>query len=76
MRTSAIAVALLLAACVPLNEDAREDREYRNLDFQARFLEYRRQCYARGGRIYVNATGSLDRDGIPRRGSRYTCGRR
>lgn len=71
-----IAVALPLTGCATLDEEARESREYRRGDLQARYLEYRRQCYAEGGRIYVNATGSLDRNGVPKRGSRYTCGRR
>ncbi len=76
MKTLVVTIALLLAGCASLSDQARENREYRRLDFQARFLEYRRQCYAAGGRIYINATGSLDRAGVPKRGSRYNCGRR
>ncbi len=76
MRTLVMLILSVLAGCAPLQESRSVTAGYDRLDFKARFLDYRRQCYARGGRIYINATGSLDRDGAPPRGSHYRCARR
>ena len=76
MRILFLLIFAALSACAAPG-DVRFDRSrYDRLDFKARFLDYRRQCYARGGRIYIDATGSLDRDGAPPRGSHYRCARR
>ena len=65
--------ALAAAACAPLSEREREARDYRKLDFEARYLEFRDRCIARGGAIYVEAGRRIGRRGIPRHTDRYRC---
>ena len=76
MRKILLLLLATLPACAAFDGRRSDADGYDRLDFKARFLDYRRQCYARGGRIYINATGGLDRDGAPPRGSYYSCARR
>ena len=64
---------LAVVACAPLTEREREARDFRKLDSEARYLEFRDRCIARGGTIYVEAGGRIGRRGIPRRTDRYRC---
>ena len=73
-KTPILAFAVLtLAGCAALDETRLEDRTYARADFENRFLDYRAACQRNGGRIYILATGRVDRDGIPGRGDRYFC---
>ncbi len=65
--------AVLFTACAPLTEEQREARDYRRLDFEARYLEFRARCRARGGTIYVEAGRRIGRSSVPRRNDRYRC---
>ena len=64
---------LTLTACATLSEAELEARQYERTDYQERFRDFRRRCLAGGGMIIVNAPTSIDRDGVPGPGSRYTC---
>lgn len=63
----------ILAGCAPLPQLAQDEREYRRVDFENQFLEFKRRCVQSGGRVFVMAGGNVDRRGIPSRGDRYTC---
>lgn len=71
--------ALLLAglmtvtACGSLTPGQRDEREYRRVQFEDRFIDFRQQCRASGGRIVIDAKQGLRRGDIPRRGDRYVC---
>ena len=60
--------------CGTMSATDREYREYRRADFENRFIEARAICYARGGRMLINARQTLGRDGIPSPGDFYVCG--
>ena len=68
-----VAAAILATGCAPLPQIAQDEREYRRVDFENQFLEFKRRCVQSGGRVFVLAGGNVDRDGIPARGDRYTC---
>ena len=68
-----IAAAMLAVGCAPLPQVAQDEREYRRVDFENQFLEFKRRCVQSGGRVFVLAGGNVDRNGIPARGDRYTC---
>ena len=68
-----LATALLTTSGCAMTEAQVEARDYRRIDFEEQFKADRRQCLARGGRIYVNAASNVGRDGIPQRGDRYFC---
>ena len=69
----AVGALLMTAGCTSLSERQLEEREYRNVEFAERFKAARSECLARGGRMYINASSKLDRNGIPNRGDRYFC---
>ncbi len=74
MTASMAALAVLSAsACAPLTERERDARNYRQLDFELRYLEFRERCRARGGLIVVEAGGRIGRRAAPRRTDRYRC---
>ena len=68
-----IAAGVLATGCAPLPQIALDEREYRRVDFENQFIEFKRRCVQSGGRVYVMASGNVDRRGIPARGDRYTC---
>ncbi len=68
-----VAAGILAAGCAPLPQLAQDEREYRRVDFENQFLEFKRRCVQSGGRVFVMAGGNVDRRGIPARGDRYTC---
>ena len=68
-----IATTLVLAACSPLTASQREDREYRRANFALQFREFRSRCNASGKKVFVVASQTVDRDGIPNIGDRYFC---
>ncbi len=69
-----LTVALLvLPGCATLSTEQLEARDYRNFDYVDQFKYDRKKCQARGGRIIVNATGKVGRDGIPRHREKYFC---
>ncbi len=77
MKTIIVALSLVMTAgCVQLTEQQIEERQYRNLDWQNQFVDYRHRCQSAGGRMVVQASGRLGRAGIPRRGDYYTCTQR
>ena len=69
-----IACVVVLAACAYPTEQQIEDREYRDAEWRARFLEYRRDCRAKKGHIEIHGwTELMGHDGIPRYGDFYKC---
>ncbi len=73
-RFVALTIALLvLPGCATLSTEQIEARDYRNFDYVEQFKYDRIKCEALGGRIIVNATGKVGRDGIPRHRDRYIC---
>ncbi len=68
-----VAALVFTAACAPLPQVAQDEREYRRVDFENEFLEFKRRCVQSGGRVFVMAGANVDRRGIPSRGDRYTC---
>lgn len=69
----AAAAAACLVGCTTLSEREAEAREYRRIDFETRYFEYRERCHAGGGWILMEPVGRMHRDGIPRRGDRWRC---
>ena len=63
----------MAGGCAGMSEIDAEHRDYSRADFRNRFIEERSRCHSMGGRIYVNASQTLGRDGIPKRGDRYIC---
>lgn len=66
-------VALMAIAACALTPDQRDEREYRRLQFEEQFVDFRRRCWARGGRVVIDAKQGLRRGDIPHRGDRYIC---
>ena len=62
------------AGCQTLPQERLDQRDYRRVDFEERYRAARRRCLARGGTLYIAASRSVDRKGIPARGDRYVCG--
>jgi len=75
MNTYRLLITVVLFACAGCTMTARQidAREYRRTDFKEQFRAERRHCVARGGRIYINASRKVGRDGIPGRGDYYFC---
>lgn len=68
-----VTAAVLVSGCISLTDAQLEAREYRRADFRNQFMDYRQRCLAAGGKIFIDAKQSLDRDGLPHRGDRYLC---
>lgn len=66
-------VVLVATGCISLTEAQLEARDYRRADFRNQFIDYRQRCLASGGKIFIDAKQSLDRDDLPHRGDRYYC---
>ena len=66
-------VALMAIAACTLTPDQRDEREYRRLQFEDQFVDFRQRCWARGGRVVIDAKQGLRKGNIPRRGDRYIC---
>jgi hypothetical protein len=71
--TALVAMTLLTSACATLTDAQLETREYRRIDFEAQFVQYRSQCLSAGKRIIIDARQKIGRDGVPRPGDRYYC---
>lgn len=69
-----VGVALLVSSgCSTLSERDKEDREYRQAEFEAAFLKYQRWCHSMGRQVVIQAGLGPDRRGIPTPGDYYTC---
>ena len=69
-------VLLTGTACVgnaPLTEAQREQMQYEREAWRAQFVEDRAECRAEWGTIIVDHATLLDRDGVPRVPTVYTC---
>ncbi len=74
LRTAAVVPIILLATgCISLTDAQLEARDYRRIDFQQQFVDFRQRCRAAGGKILIDAKQALDRHGLPHRGDRYYC---
>ena len=75
MRGTILIATLLLAACAPLTQQQLEEREYRNVDWENRYLSYNQRCLAAGGRMVIQSSSShrLRQRNVPRRGDYYSC---
>lgn len=65
--------ALLSVACAPMTERDRERREYKRVEFQAKFLEVRNLCQAKGGIMLVQTASRFRGRDLPEPGDRYSC---
>jgi len=64
----------LLAGCATANEAAREEREYREVEWRAQLAEDRRDCRSQGGLlVFKTGMARLGRRTVPRPGDTYTC---
>lgn len=71
-----IVAATLTTACVPITEEQRDAREYRDAEWRAEFIEYRAKCRNQGGNLMVRGdTQRYGRHGVPDYGDFYTCRR-
>lgn len=68
-----IAVFWGVSGCAGLSASEQMDRDYRKLEYSEQFKAERRRCFARGGRMIVDALGQPGRDGVPKHGARYLC---
>lgn len=67
-------IGLLSAgACAPLSEAQFEARQYRQIEYQNRFLDFRQQCWVRGKRVFIEARGRVGNDRLPAYGDKYFC---
>ena len=75
MRGIVLIATLLTAACAPLTQQQLDEREYRNVDWENRYLNYSQRCMASGGRMVIQSNSShrLRQRNIPRRGDHYSC---
>lgn len=64
---------LIASACAPMSEERLEARQYRQVDWESRYVNYARRCSHAGGRMIVRASHRIGRAGIPRRGDYYNC---
>lgn len=70
---ASVGVFAVLVACTPLTEREIAEREYRRGEFRAKFLEFRRECEARGGTVVVRSRRRVGPDRIPQLGDHYYC---
>ncbi len=69
-----LATHLLFAGgCAAISEEQTEARERIRTDFKEKFIAYKRQCFARGGQVFIDAKDTLARDGTPHKGDHYFC---
>jgi hypothetical protein len=61
------------AGNAPLTEAQRAQMQYEREAWRAQFIEDRAECRARWGTIIVDHATFLDRDGVPRVPTVYTC---
>ena len=64
---------LFASACAQLTDERLEARQYRQVDWESRYVNYSRRCSHAGGRMIVRASHRIGRAGIPRRGDYYNC---
>lgn len=64
---------LMFSGCIGLTDAQLEARDYQRADFKNQFIDFRQQCYARGGKLVIDANQSLQRGNIPHRNDRYYC---
>lgn len=68
-----MATALLSTACATISEQEKEAREYRQTDWENRYIAYANRCDRAGGQMIVNKASLVgDRD-IPRRHELFRC---
>lgn len=65
--------AMLIAACAPLSEQDAFEQEYRRGEYQAKFVDFREACNARGGTVIVISRHRGPRQHLPVPGDRYHC---
>jgi len=65
-------LVLLLAACA-LTEKELAEREYREAERHARFLEFKKRCEAEGKAVVIRSRGRVRPDGLPGPGDRWSC---
>lgn len=71
----AVLTGTVCVGCTPLAEAQREQMQYEREEWRAQFVEDRAECRARFGTLLVDHATMLDRDGIPRIPTVYTCTR-
>ena len=73
MKVLLAATALLTVACTPITEREREQREYQRVDFQARYLDFRSRCQAKGGIVLLTSSSRMRGNDLPERNDKYRC---
>lgn len=67
---------VLASGCAGVSENAREEREYREVEWQAEYSDFRRRCLNNRGIIVVQASNRLHRiQPRPAPGDQYSCQR-
>ena len=69
----ATAVLFVVSACAPLTEQQKEARHYRQVDWENRYLAYAGKCRRAGGRMIIESTRRIGKNGIPHRGDLFDC---
>lgn len=74
MKIGFIVIGLLLtSACTAVNDRRTEARQYRQIDWESRYVNYASRCNQAGGRMIVRANHRMARSGIPRPGDYFNC---
>lgn len=66
-------IALLLTACSAVSVQESEAREYRDTDWNLRYLDYANSCSRAGGQMVVQRFGQARTARIPRRSDQFRC---
>ena len=69
----ALSVSAALTSCVAISEQTREEQQYRSVDWEHRYRDYRRRCQQAGGHMLIRSVSRIARAGLPRRSDRYRC---
>lgn len=65
--------ALILSACATLTESEREERQYRKVDWENRYVAYVNRCHRAGGKMILTRYSRVGRKDIPNPGDLYNC---
>ena len=78
MKSSAFLVSIvLLGGCAAVTEEQLEAREYRDVEWQAQYFQYKANCENNGGVVVIHGTKSrFSRDNAPAFGDLYRCHKR
>lgn len=73
MRLLLICLIGFHSGCAGQQIETADERRLHAKAYRERFIDFRDQCWDRGGRVFIEAKSRPPVAGIPRPGDRYDC---